>query len=363
MSYWSVEDVSHQGRLSGDFYSEDEVYRSAIPQDWWEEGVESCKPYDLSSPSFAEKGIDKGNYEPKMQTIETILEFEQGGCAPEVPTDGFFRLEETNIEVNDTTADKLGNRLIDIFSKEYSMHITKTSLRKFSVKAESTNPTWFKLKARIYSKGPSHIVEFQRRMGDTVAFNQFFHKVMGLLNASDEMANEMKVVCDFTPPKSIQETASIQPLVDMASNCSDPFLISEAVSGLSAADKEQCIPELCTPEGFTAFEAMLRTGGYNVLHPLAQLLSEQLLSELAIKAGAISFFADRKFWKALLDVVTGDGTCEKLKLQFACVVVSALALEPTKNQIDVLQAAMKAKGISEHIRQMLKKAVRIADVS
>jgi len=358
MSYWSVEDVSHQGRLSGDFYSEDEVYRSAIPQDWWEEGVESCKPYDLSSPSFAEKGIDKGNYEPKMQTIETILEFEQGGCAPEVPTDGFFRLEETNIEVNDTTADKLGNRLIDIFSKEYSMHITKTSLRKFSVKAESTNPTWFALKARIYSKGPAHIVEFQRRMGDTVAFNQFFQKVTGLLSASNEMANETEVVSDFTPLHPIQETASIQPFIDMANNCSDPFLISEAASGLSSADKEQCIPELCTLEGFTAFEAMLRTGGYNVLHPLAQLLSE-----LAIKTEAIQFFADRKFWKALLDVVIDDGTCGELKTQFAYVVVSALALDATKNQIDVLQTAMKAKGVGEQIRQMFEKAFRLADVS
>lgn len=358
MSYWSPEDASHEGWLSGDFYTEDEVYRSAIPQDRLEEGVESCKPYDLSFPLFAEKGIDKGNFEPKMQTIEATPEFEQGGCAPEVPTDVLFRLEETNIEVSDTTADKLGNQLIDIFSKEYSMHITKTSLRKFSVKAESTNPTWFELKARIYSKGPSHIVEFQRRMGDTVAFNQFFHKVMGLLNASNEMANEMEVVCDFIPPHPIQETASIQPLIDMAANCSDPFLISEAVSGLSAADKEQCIPELCTREGFTAFEAMLRTGGYNVLHPLGQLLSE-----LAIKTGAIQFFADRKFWKALLDVVSGEGTCGELKTQFACVVVSALALDATKNQIDVLQTAMKAKGVSEQIRQKLVKAVRMVDVS
>merc|ERR1712007_30171 len=136
-------------------------------------GVESCEPYDLSFPLFAEKGIDKGNFEPKMQTIEAILEFEQGVCAPEVPTDVYFRLEETNIEVNDMTADKLGNRLIDIFCEEYSMHITKTSLRKFSIKAEATNPTWFALKVRIYSKGPSHIVEFQRCKGDTVHSTSF----------------------------------------------------------------------------------------------------------------------------------------------------------------------------------------------
>lgn len=354
MSYWS-EDVCEEGRLNGDFYTEDEVYRSAIPQNWWEGGLESCKPYDLSFPLFAETGIEKGTFEPKMQTIEAIPEFKQGGCAPEVPTDVYFRFEETNIEVNGKTADSLGNRLIDIFSKEYAMHIIKTSLHKFSIKAEATSPTWFVLKARIYSKGASHIVEFQRRKGDTVAFHQFFHKVMGLLNGS----NAIEVVCsDFTPPRPIQETASIQPFVDMAYNTSDPFLLGEAVSGLTAVENKQCLLELCTREGFTAFEAMLRAGGYNVLHPLAQLLSE-----LAMKTKAMPFFADRKFWEALLDVVIGDGTCGELKTQFACVVLSALAFGATNDQMNVLQAAIKAEGVSEQIRQMLEEAARMADFS
>jgi len=101
---------------------------------------------------------------------------------------------------------------------------------------------------------------------------------------------------------------------------------------------------------------MLRTGGCNVFHPLAQALSE-----LALKTIAIPFFADRKFWEALLDVVTGDGTCGELKTQFARVVLSALALGATNNQIDVLQTAIKAKGVSEQIRQMLAKAM--ADLS
>jgi len=349
----SPEDVSHEGRLSGDFYTGDEVFRSAMPQNWCEGGLESCKPYDLSFPLFPEKRIDEGNFEPKMQTVEAIVEFEQGTCAPEVPTDVYFKLEETNMEVNDMTAEKLGNRLIDIFRKEYSMHITKTSLRKYSIIAESTSPTWFALKVRIYSKGPSHIVEFQRRKGDTVAFNQFFQKVMGWLNGS----YEMEVVCDFTTPHPIRETASIQPFIDMANNCSDPSLLSESVSGFCAVEKEQCVPELCTREGFTALESM-RTGGCNVFHPLAQVLSE-----LAIQTIAIPFFADRKFWEALLDVVTGDGTCGELKTQFARVVLSALDFGATNNQIDVLQTALKAKGVSEQIWQMLEKAACMADLS
>lgn len=349
MSYWSPEDASHEGWLSGDFYTEDEVYRSAIPQDRLEEGVESCKPYDLSFPLFAEKGIDKGNFEPKMQTIEATPEFEQGGCAPEVPTDVLFRLEETNIEVSDTTADKLGNQLIDIFSKEYSMHITKTSLRKFSVKAESTNPTWFELKARIYSKGPSHIVEFQRRMGDTVAFNQFFHKVMGLLTT---VSNSDQEVGEFIPPQLIHDAASMLPFIDMANNSKDPVLLAEAASGLAnAAANQQYALELFAPEAFFAFKTMLRAGGYNVLRPLAHLLSE-----LAMMPKAMPLFADKEFWGALLDVVIAEGICDELKKHFAGVVISALAIAASKEQKDMLKAATKSQGVSEQIRQMLEEA-------
>jgi len=247
MGYWSSGDISHEGRLSGDFYTEDDVVRSAIHLNLCEGGLESCKPCDASFPLFADEGIEKGSFEPKLQMKNTILEFKKGGCAPEVPTDIYFRFAESKIEVNDSTADNLGNQLIDIFSNKYTMRIIKTSLHKFSIKAESTNPAWFVFKVRIYSKAPSHIVEFQRCKGDTVAFHQFFREVMGMLNRS----NAMEAV-SLEPPHPIQETASIQPLIDMANNTSDAFLLGEAVCGLTVV-KQRSVLELCTYEAFTAF--------------------------------------------------------------------------------------------------------------
>jgi len=259
--------------------------------------------------------------------------------------------------VIDTTADNLGNRLVDIFSNEFSMHIIKMTLHKFSIKAESTNPAWFMFKVRVYSKALSHIVEFRRCKGDTIAFHQFFRKVLGLLTRSNAM-HMMEVVSDLVPPHPIQATASIQPFIDMANDTSDPFLLGEAVCGLTAAVKHQCVLELCTSDAFTAFGAMLRAGGYSVLRPLAQLLSE-----LAMKTKAIPFFADRKFWEALLEVVIGEEACVELKTRFAFVVLSRLAVGATNDQIDVLQTALRVKGVDEQIRKLLEEAARMVDLS
>merc|ERR550537_441938 len=234
------------------------------------------------------------------------------------------------------------------------MHIIKVSLHKFSIKAESTNTAWFVFKVRIYSTAPSHTVEFQRCKGDSIAFHQFFRKVMALLNKSPVMDE----VRDFKLPHPIHETASIQPFIDMANNTRDPCLLGEAVSGLTAVVKDQYVLQLCTREAFIAFEAMLRAGGYNVLRPLAQLLSE-----LTVEIKAVPFFANRNFWEALLDVVTGEETCEDLKTAFARVVLSALAFGATNEQIDVLRTAIRAIGVSEQIRQMLDEAARMADLS
>jgi len=257
--------------------------------------------------------------------------------------------------VKDTTADSLGNRLIDIFSAEHTMHITKTSLNKFAVKAESTNPAWFVLKARIYSRASSHLVELQRCNGDVVAFSQFFKKVLFLLNGQ---SNPMKELSNIAPSNLVEDAmSSMQPLIDMANNTSDPFVLGEAASGLAnAAVNQQRLLALCVPEAFTAFKTMLRAGGYNILQPLARLLSQ-----LAMTMEAAIFFADADVFTALLDVVVAEGTCGELGRRYAGVVGSALALGASREQMCVLEAATNAKGVSEQVRQILEDAAHMAD--
>jgi len=123
---------------------------------------------------------------------------------------------------------------------------------------------------------------------------------------------------------SISFTARLSPFIDMANNTRGLVLLGGAVSGLTAVVKDQHALELCTREAFTAFEAMLRAGGYNVLRPLVQLLSE-----LTMEIKAMPFFVNRKFWEAMLDVVTGEETCGELQTHFARLVLSALACATT----------------------------------
>merc|ERR1712137_1214745 len=101
-----------------------------------------------------------------------------------------------------------------------------------------------------------------------------------------------------------------------------------------AVVKHQYFFELCTREAFDAFETMLHVGGYNILRPLAQLLCE-----LTMETKAMPFFPVKKFWEALVNVIIGEETCGELKTHFARVVLSALALGATSEQIDVLQTA------------------------
>merc|ERR1712007_27820 len=317
---------------------------------------EGGKPFDFPCQWLPLPNTKCANFGLDVQMVQTVDKFSGGRSAPEVPKDNFFVLAETSIEVSDITADCLGNWLIDIFSAEDTMHIIKTSPTKFAIKAESTDPASFVLKARIYSQASSHIVEFQRYKGDVVAFSQFFRKVMVLLN--DKHSSTMEK-CDFMPSYLIQDETSLQPFIDMANNTRDPVLLAEAASGLAeAAMEDQKLLELCVPDAFVAFKTILRVGEYSALCPLAQLLSQ-----LAITMEASPFFADTDFWEALLDVVVAERVCGELRTQYASVARSAQALGASHEQMCVLKAAINVNGINEQVREMLEEAAHMADLT
>jgi len=353
MNHWHSEQDAQSCKV---FYTEDDAHRSAAPVTLWGVESRSGKLCDLPFPLLPGDHSRCGNSEPDVQTVQTVHRFAKGRDAPEVPKDNFFVLAETTIEASDATADSLGNRIIDILTAEHAMHIIKTSMNKFAIKAESSNPAWFILKVRIYSRELSHLVEFQRCNGDVVAFYQCFHKVMVLLNGK---YNPMYEKCDFTPYQLVQDTTSMQPLIEMANNNSDPHLLAEAASALAnSAVKPQKALELCVPEAFTAFEIMLRAGGYNVLSPLVELLSL-----LAMTMKARPLFAAADFWEALLDVMFAEETCMELRTQYAHVVRSALASGTSKGQMWMLKAATNSnlKGVSEQVRQMLEEVAHMAN--
>lgn len=355
MNNWYSEKDSSSAWLPGDNFSadDDDVCRSVIGEikDWWGPEMGGSKHFDCLSPLRLDMDLKEKPFQPNMHTMQKIPEFSKGVDAPAVPADPFFKLEETTVEVHEATTDDLGNRLITLLLSENAMNIIKTSQKKFSIKAQSTSPTWFVFKLRIYSQASSHIVEFHRCEGDTVAFHQFFDRATALLTGK---CNSMHTVCDFTP-QFVEDAASLQPFLDIATSSSDPTLLMEVASALAnAAVEEQRALELCTREAFIALECMLRTGGYNVLQPLTQLLSG-----LVMFTKAAPFFADKKFWQALLDVVTVNGTCEELKTKFACVVTSALAFGASEEQVLAVKVASEAKDVGKHVHGIFDEAVRM----
>jgi len=291
-----------------------------------------------------------------MREMQTTPEFQEGTDAPPFPADAFYPLEETKVEIYDTTAAKLANRLISLIETEHAMNILKVSGKKFSIKVESTNPTWFVLKLRIYSKPPLHIVEFQRHRGDTIAFHQFFDRARALLSAQP---NSIQAVCDFAqPPQLIQDTGSLQPLVDMATNNCDTRLLAEVASALAnAAVKQEYALELCTREAFVAFKCMLHAGGFNILQPAAQLLSV-----LAMNEEAAPFFAEKTFWQALLDVVIADRTCDKLKTRFASIISSALSFHASEQQVRALEVANETANGSGQVHNIFRETFPIMNL-
>jgi len=165
--------------------------------------------------------------------------------------------------------------------------------------------------------------------------HQYFERIAALLSRKP---NPAQVACDMVPFDPIR-IAPLQLFLDMAIGNSDPFLMGEAAWGLANAFTDpQSAVELCTREVFTAFEGMLRTGGYNILQPLAQLLAR-----LVMNTKAAPFFADQVFWQTLLDVVSTPETCDKLKTQFVCVVNSALVLGASQEQLKSLEKANEAR--------------------
>jgi len=309
--------------------------------------IGKCKPVQCPIPLLVESDEHDAT---DMHTMQTISEFCEGLVAPEVPEDSFFLVGKTTVEVMKTTASKLGNRLLDLLRTENAMHIIKVNEKKFSVTVESTNPSWFRLKLRIYSRGPLHLLEFQRCDGDAIAFHLFFVKAAALLSSNP---NLVQAVCDFKPPQLVQDTVSLEPFLDMATDSRDPVLLGEAASGLAnAVVSQHYASELCAYRAFTTFEVMLRAGGYNVLQPLAKLLSNLL----TLTENAAQFFGHEKFWQALLDVVVADRICEELQARLARVVSCALVFGASQEQLRVLQAARNTKGISNQVHTILQEA-------
>eukprot|EP00427_Karlodinium_veneficum_P065631 CAMPEP_0169318158 /NCGR_PEP_ID=MMETSP1017-20121227/7135_1 /TAXON_ID=342587 /ORGANISM="Karlodinium micrum, Strain CCMP2283" /LENGTH=250 /DNA_ID=CAMNT_0009412411 /DNA_START=529 /DNA_END=1282 /DNA_ORIENTATION=+ len=101
-------------------------------------------------------------------------------------------LEPTTFEVFGKEPVKLGNHLINFLSMGAGAVVTKVSTKKWSIKAEVSPDVDGELEAcclkvRIYDKGDGcHVIEFQRRRGETTSFHRIFDQAAEHLTAQNK---------------------------------------------------------------------------------------------------------------------------------------------------------------------------------
>ena len=113
--------------------------------------------------------------------MTTFKRFSKLDCPPDVPADPFFDMAVTTV-VSDAEPYRIGNDLLDLFGT-IPGKVVKVNTTKFTIKAEvEIYPAPCLLKVRIYRLGEKQFaVEFQRRSGDSICFQNLFKCASALL--------------------------------------------------------------------------------------------------------------------------------------------------------------------------------------
>lgn len=156
--------------LAGDFYrdQEDSVTR----------GVTLC-----SGDEF----LDFTDYtgQVKHDCTSRLLEEEAGWQnmwnydAKPIPEDNFFRLGQTTILVDSTSAEEVQNRLLCLLADDDLAELLKVNRMKFTIKAKiHLDGLSCVTKVYIYKKGAGqYVIDIQRRSGDHLVFQRLYRWV------------------------------------------------------------------------------------------------------------------------------------------------------------------------------------------
>lgn len=259
--------------------------------------------------------------------------FEEDCEAFPVPADTLFQLEQTTVLVNDSSAAQIGNHMLDFLGSEIAGLVTKVNRIKFTIKAKVyLDGLSCEAKVRIYRKAPDqHIVEMQRRSGDSIAFNRLFQLAsqqltacinspgMGLAMQPDhDKGPEANLATFCTAPAQFMDAgieATIAPILDLA-EIPNPELQVEAMQALlHAAQDVNLVVQLCTPQAFLLFRNLLQLVCFSVAEPLAHLLCC-----LALLPEAENQFADQQFLQIMIEKVWGCATGHVASEQLARAV-------------------------------------------
>jgi len=259
------------------------------------------------------------------------VRFQKGDSPPPAPTDSFFKFEVTTLYATSHEPFEIGNNLLDFLSGQVVSTLTKVRRPKFSIKADVfADGMMCTLKIRVYGQNPGQFaIEFQRRTGDTLSFNGTFQKAAAFLESQPHLSlqsNEAPApVLSFMPPElpaglaeqSVDEV-DLQPLLDMTSLVSSPWLQAEAATALSklAAEGKAAMR---TDRVFQGIGELMQSSSTDVAHPTACLVSH-----LAEQGETATLFASHGLLQKMIDKVHSPQTNVPIRRQFAQALCAAV---------------------------------------
>lgn len=176
------------------------------------------------------------------------------------------------------------------------------------------------LKVRVYDQGSNRFaIEFQRRCGDAVTFNETFEKAKTFLKKRlDVVEAAPEPITQFAalPIPGLEDMhrsddADLSHILDMANSSNAEFLEAEAATVLSNIAAEGSI-DLCTASVFQSIAKLLKTNSIQVAHP-----TSQLVWHLSRRAEAAPLFAANELLLQLLEKVMSPDVHDHVRNQLA----------------------------------------------
>jgi hypothetical protein len=337
-------------------------------------GFESIgtEPYQEGLKRLADAYADIGDGDWMLPNLHRFASEDE---PPSAPADEHWKYTKTTHHVQTEKpreGHKIGNYLLDfLVSKEVESEVIKvrapsdkksreSNVPKFSIKADVfIENIMCTIKIRVYKdkRDNWYCVEFQRRRGDCVTFNNAYRRARAYLRVRTGSPSPMKT--DEVEPLQISEYAAglltqdeieITPLLDMAGMIHMPTMQADSATALAdlAQDRKRAAL-LCTDRAFEQFKSLLHSDQTAVAYPISRTLSS-----LAERAEAAQHFVKQGILQIILEKVQSKATCALVQnslVQTLSVAVSQcvslLSEADVKALLDGLSAAVKAGPVKD----------------
>lgn len=290
-------------RMAGDWYreSDQDVYRGlslpfsdddgampfsmphcAAAGDFYGERKEVTRgvTFHLSSDALMgfsqidDKQHELGNLKSNHAAVHKhAREFDPAHVPPPLEQEVADHLLATKVELSQSSPVRVGNTLLIFLTEKIDARVNKVNIVKYTIRAEAIlDGLAFVVKIRLYQKETATVVEFQRRSGDSVAFNKFYHKASAYLHGrpDDQWVQDCWSFCQ-TPLQvaPVSPKDAIAPLIDMAHLNPNPILLAEVASALCAMAKQDRLvaEELQKPCGLAVLEQLEKYDDFSVSFP------------------------------------------------------------------------------------------------